>query len=104
MPGAMPDGIESFEVCSSNGFMLIATKAHDPDEGFKEAKRDRNSPKRSWFVWSDTDKKYSQARVIFIDSEISNWAWEPVTRQYYWQYVRRVDKKHRPEIIPQRSP
>ena len=63
---------------------LVLNHVSDQIEWFKEAKRDRNSPKRSWFVWSDTDKKYSQARVIFIDSEISNWAWEPVTRQYYW--------------------
>ena len=63
---------------------LVLNHVSDQIEWFKEAKRGRNSPKRSWFVWSDTDKKYSQARVIFIDSEISNWAWEPVTRQYYW--------------------
>ena len=63
---------------------LVLNHVSDQIEWFKEAKRDRNSPKRSWFVWSDTDKKYSQARVIFIDSELSNWAWEPVTRQYYW--------------------
>jgi len=63
---------------------LVLNHVSDQIEWFKEAKRDRNSPKRSWFVWSDTDKKYSQARVIFVDSELSNWAWEPVTRQYYW--------------------
>jgi maltose alpha-D-glucosyltransferase/alpha-amylase len=63
---------------------LVLNHVSDQIEWFKEAKRDRNSPKRSWFVWSDTDMKYSQARVIFVDSELSNWAWEPVTRQYYW--------------------
>ncbi|MCL5439652.1 MAG: maltose alpha-D-glucosyltransferase [Thermoplasmataceae archaeon] len=86
--GTMEDFQRFLDDAHSMGIRVIAdlvlNHVSDQIEWFKEAKRDRNSPKRSWFVWSDTDKKYSQARVIFIDSEISNWAWEPVTRQYYW--------------------
>ncbi|HEY1593576.1 MAG TPA: maltose alpha-D-glucosyltransferase [Solirubrobacteraceae bacterium] len=42
------------------------------------------SAERNWYVWSDTDDRYSEARVIFVDTESSNWAWDPVAGQYYW--------------------
>jgi maltose alpha-D-glucosyltransferase/alpha-amylase len=86
--GLMEDFQRFLDDAHSKGIRVIAdlvlNHVSDQIEWFKEAKRDRNSPKRSWFVWSDSDEKYSQARVIFIDSEISNWTWEPVTRQYFW--------------------
>ena len=63
---------------------LVLNHVSDQNQWFQEARKDRNSPKRDWFVWSDTDKKYKDARIIFIDTEISNWAWEPNSRQYYW--------------------
>ncbi|EQD64135.1 Glycosyl hydrolase, family 13, catalytic region domain protein, partial [mine drainage metagenome] len=63
---------------------LVLNHVSDQIEWFREARRDKKSPKRSWFVWSDNDKKYSQARVIFRDTEVSNWTWEPVSKEYYW--------------------
>ncbi len=42
------------------------------------------SPERDWYVWSDTDDRYQDARIIFIDTESSNWTWDPVAGQYYW--------------------
>jgi maltose alpha-D-glucosyltransferase / alpha-amylase len=51
---------------------------------FQEARSDPNSPKRDWYVWSDTDERYPDARIIFIDTETSNWTWDPVAGQYYW--------------------
>ena len=42
------------------------------------------SPERDFYVWSDTDTKYSGTRVIFCDTEKSNWSWDPVAGQYYW--------------------
>lgn len=42
------------------------------------------SSKRDFYVWSDTDKKYQDARIIFLDSEKSNWTWDPIAKQYYW--------------------
>ena len=42
------------------------------------------SPERTWYVWSDTDDRYQDARIIFIDTETSNWTWDPVAGQYYW--------------------
>ena len=35
-----------------------------------------DSPKRDWYVWSDTDDRYRDARIIFIDTEVSNWTWD----------------------------
>ncbi|RTL36534.1 MAG: maltose alpha-D-glucosyltransferase [Candidatus Melainabacteria bacterium] len=42
------------------------------------------SSKRDFYVWSDTDTKYQDARIIFLDSEKSNWTWDPIAKQYYW--------------------
>jgi len=51
-------------------------------------KRARSAPpgsiERDYYVWSDTDRKYPDARVIFVDSERSNWTWDPVAQAYYW--------------------
>jgi maltose alpha-D-glucosyltransferase/alpha-amylase len=51
---------------------------------FQESRSSPDSPKRDWYVWSDTDQGYLDARVIFIDSEPSNWTWDPVAGEYYW--------------------
>src|SRR5690606_5845952 len=42
------------------------------------------SATRDFYVWSDTPEKYREARIIFKDFESSNWAWDPVAKQYYW--------------------
>jgi len=42
------------------------------------------SPKRDYYVWSDDPEKYKGTRIIFTDSEPSNWSWDPVAKQYYW--------------------
>jgi len=39
---------------------------------------------RDWYVWSDTDQRYTEARIIFLDTEPSNWTWDPVRGQYFW--------------------
>jgi maltose alpha-D-glucosyltransferase/alpha-amylase len=44
----------------------------------------RDSIERNYYVWSDSDERYSQARIIFLDTERSNWAWDPEARAYYW--------------------
>jgi len=42
------------------------------------------SPERDFYVWSDTDQKYLGTRVIFVDTESSNWTWDPVAKAHYW--------------------
>lgn len=51
---------------------------------FKDARTGPDNPKHDWFVWSDTSSKYPEARIIFVDVEPSNWAWDPVAKKYYW--------------------
>ena len=46
--------------------------------------RRRGSPYRNFYVWSDTDQKFLETRIIFLDTEKSNWTWDPVAQAYYW--------------------
>jgi maltose alpha-D-glucosyltransferase/alpha-amylase len=63
---------------------LVVNHTSDQHPWFLESKRDRTNPKADWYVWSDTDEPYREARIIFIDTESSNWAWSPERQQYYW--------------------
>src|SRR5262245_32242153 len=63
---------------------LVVNHTSDRHPWFQAARRDPASPYRDYYVWSDTDNRYPEARVIFKDSEHSNWAWDPVARTYYW--------------------
>jgi maltose alpha-D-glucosyltransferase/alpha-amylase len=51
---------------------------------FQAARADRNSPYRDYYVWSDSKDKFPGARIIFLDTEKSNWAWDETAGQYYW--------------------
>ena len=51
---------------------------------FQEARSSPDAPKRNWYVWSDTNKRYPDARIIFIDTETSNWTWDQQAGAYYW--------------------
>ena len=63
---------------------LVINHTSDQHPWFQESRRDPASPKRHWYVWSDTDERYRGARIIFIDTEKSNWTWDPLAKQYYW--------------------
>ncbi|WIG97233.1 maltose alpha-D-glucosyltransferase [Myxococcus sp. SDU36] len=63
---------------------LVVNHTSDQHPWFQEARSDPNSPKRDWYVWSDTDERYKGARIIFLDTERSNWTWDPVAKQYFW--------------------
>jgi maltose alpha-D-glucosyltransferase / alpha-amylase len=51
---------------------------------FQEARSSPDSPKRNWYVWSDTKERYQDARIIFVDTETSNWSWDEQAGAYYW--------------------
>jgi maltose alpha-D-glucosyltransferase/alpha-amylase len=51
---------------------------------FQASRTEPQGPYGDWYVWSDTDERWGEARVIFLDSEPSNWTWDPVRGQYYW--------------------
>ena len=62
---------------------LVMNHTSDEHPWFQEA-RDPSSPKHDWYVWSDTSEKYKEARVIFTDTEPSNWSWDRKAQKYYW--------------------
>ncbi len=63
---------------------LVLNHTSDQHPWFQAARADRRSPYRDYYVWSDTDRKYADARIIFLDTEKSNWTWDAVAGQYYW--------------------
>ena len=63
---------------------LVLNHTSDQHPWFQEARRNPASPYRDYYVWSDTDQRYAGARVIFLDTERSNWTWDPVAKAYYW--------------------
>ncbi|MDQ3388200.1 MAG: maltose alpha-D-glucosyltransferase [Gemmatimonadota bacterium] len=63
--------------------VLNHTSADHP--WFQRARRaPKGSPERDWYVWSDHEERYQDARIIFTDTEPSNWTWDPVAGQYFW--------------------
>jgi maltose alpha-D-glucosyltransferase / alpha-amylase len=63
---------------------LVMNHTSDAHPWFQAARADAASALRNYYVWSDTDQRYRDARVIFTDTEKSNWTFDPVARQYYW--------------------
>jgi maltose alpha-D-glucosyltransferase/alpha-amylase len=63
---------------------LVINHTSDQHPWFQAARADRKSPYRDYYVWSDTDQKYNDARIIFIDTEPSNWTWDAQAGQYFW--------------------
>jgi maltose alpha-D-glucosyltransferase/alpha-amylase len=63
---------------------LVINHTSDQHPWFIEARSSRDSAKRSYYVWSDTDARYEGARIIFCDTEKSNWAWDPISKEFYW--------------------
>ena len=64
---------------------LILNHTSDQHPWFQAARRaPRGSIKRDYYVWSDDPNKYAGTRIIFTDTESSNWAWDPVAQQHYW--------------------
>jgi len=63
---------------------LVANHTSDQHPWFQESRSSQQNPKRDWYVWSDTDTRYRGTRIIFLDTEMSNWAWDPISKSYYW--------------------
>jgi len=63
---------------------MVMNHTSDQHPWFQEARSTRDNPKRDWYVWSDTDTKYQGVRIIFLDTELSNWTWDPVSKSYFW--------------------
>lgn len=64
---------------------LVINHTSDQHPWFQRARRAKKGSKaRDWYVWSDSDDKYTGTRIIFLDTEKSNWTWDPVAGQYFW--------------------
>jgi maltose alpha-D-glucosyltransferase/alpha-amylase len=63
---------------------LVMNHTSDQHPWFQAARRDPASKFRDFYVWSDDDQRYKDARIIFTDTEPSNWTWDHLARQYYW--------------------
>ncbi len=63
---------------------LVMNHTSDKHPWFQSARSDPRSPHRDYYVWSDTDRRYPDARIIFVDTEKSNWTWDPEAKAYYW--------------------
>ncbi len=63
---------------------LVVNHTSDQHPWFQASRADPASPYADFYVWSDTDRRYADARVIFVDTEKSNWTWDPVRKAYYW--------------------
>ena len=64
---------------------LVVNHTSDQHPWFQAARSaPKDSPARNFYVWSDDPKKYAGTRIIFTDTEKSNWTWDEVAQQYYW--------------------
>ena len=82
---------------------LVINHTSDQHPWFQAARRaPPGSKKRDFYVWSDTDEKFADTRIIFTDSEKSNWAWDEVAGAYYWHrfFSHQPDLNHNnPEVV-----
>jgi len=63
---------------------LVLNHTSDQHPWFQASRANRNSRYRDYYVWSDSDQNYEDARIIFVDTEPSNWSWDETAGQYYW--------------------
>ena len=63
---------------------MVLNHTSDQHPWFQESRSSRDNPRRDWYVWSDTDTRYKGVRIIFLDTETSNWARDPVSKSFYW--------------------
>ena len=64
---------------------LVVNHTSDQHPWFEKARTaPKGSPERDFYVWSDDPNRYAGARIIFTDTETSNWTWDPVAQQFFW--------------------
>ena len=89
--GTMDDFRELVRLAHARNLKMIVELVpnHTSDQHpWFQASRDPNHPEhekyKDYYVWSDTDQRYKEARIIFLDTEKSNWTFDPVRKQFYW--------------------
>ncbi|WP_296666407.1 maltose alpha-D-glucosyltransferase [Demequina sp.] len=86
--GTIEDFQEFLDEAHSRGIRVIIdfvmNHTSDQHPWFQSSRNDPDGPFGDFYVWNDTDEPYPDARIIFVDSEASNWTWDPVRQQYFW--------------------
>jgi maltose alpha-D-glucosyltransferase/alpha-amylase len=86
--GTIADFAEFLNQAHARGIRVIVdfvmNHTSDQHPWFQASREDPDGPYGDFYVWSDTDDKYQDARIIFVDTETSNWTWDPVRGQYFW--------------------
>ncbi|MGH9412518.1 MAG: maltose alpha-D-glucosyltransferase [Terriglobales bacterium] len=86
--GTLDDFSELLEEAHARGMRvlidLVLNHTSDQHPWFQQARSSASSPYRNWYVWSDDPHRYAQARIIFTDTEVSNWTWDPAANAYFW--------------------
>jgi maltose alpha-D-glucosyltransferase / alpha-amylase len=86
--GNIADAAEFLDEAHRRGIRVIAdmvmNHTSDAHPWFQESRQDKTNRFADWFVWGDDDSRWSEARIIFTDTEVSNWTWDPQRQQYYW--------------------
>jgi maltose alpha-D-glucosyltransferase / alpha-amylase len=86
--GTIDDFKDLLDAAHARGIRVIVdfvmNHTSDQHEWFQESRRDPNGPYGDFYVWSDSDEHYPGTRIIFVDTEVSNWTWDPVRSQYFW--------------------
>jgi maltose alpha-D-glucosyltransferase / alpha-amylase len=86
--GSLDDFQEFLDAAHARGMRvivdLVLNHTSDQHPWFVESRSSPDSPKRDWYVWSETDTQFPDARIIFTDTENSNWAWDEKAGAFYW--------------------
>ena len=87
--GTMPDFTELVAQAHARGIRivivdLVMNHTSDQHPWFQASRADPEGPYGDFYVWTDNDEQYQDARIIFVDTETSNWTFDPVRRQYFW--------------------
>ena len=86
--GTLGDFVALVDAAHERGLRIIIdfvmNHTSDQHPWFQASRSDRTGPYGDFYVWSDTDELYSDARIIFVDTESSNWTFDPMRRQYFW--------------------
>ena len=86
--GTMEEFSELIEAAHARGIRvvidLVMNHTSDQHPWFQASRSDPDGPYGDFYVWSDDDSKYEDARIIFVDTETSNWTFDPVRRQFFW--------------------
>jgi maltose alpha-D-glucosyltransferase/alpha-amylase len=86
--GTIGDFVEFVDAAHERGMRVIIdfvmNHTSDQHPWFQASRNDPDGPYGDFYVWSDTDEKYTDARIIFVDTETSNWTFDPVRKQYFW--------------------